>query len=44
MSRQLVLSRKTNNVDVKAKGFWSLSNALAMIHHDASLCIRQFCR
>ena len=44
MSRQLVLFEETNNVDVKAKEFWSLSSAFAMIYHDVLLYIRRFCR
>jgi len=44
MFRQLVSFKKTNNVDVKAKGFWSLLSALIVIYHDAPLCIYRFCR
>ncbi len=44
MSRQLVSSMETNNASVKAKGFLSLLDALAMIRHDALLYIRQSCR
>jgi len=44
MPRQLVSSVETNNAGVKAEGFWSLSSALAVIHHDALLYIYRFCR
>jgi hypothetical protein len=44
MPRQLVSSVGTNNANVKAKEFWSLSSALAVIHHDVLLYIRRFCR
>jgi len=40
MSRQLVLSMKTNNANVKVKEFLLLSNVFAMIRHDALLYIR----
>jgi len=44
MFRQSILSIRTNNVDVKAKGFSLLLGALAVIRHDVLLYIRQFCR
>jgi len=44
MSQQLVLFVGTNNAGVKAKGFWSLSSALAEVHHDVLLYIHRFCR
>jgi len=43
MSWQLVLSIKTNNVDVKAKEFWLLLDAFAMIYYDVLLYIRRSC-
>ena len=44
MPRQFVSFVKTNNIDVEAKEFWSLLDALAMIYHDVLLYIRRSCR
>ncbi len=42
MFRQLVLFKKTNNANVKAKEFWSLLNAFVTIYHNVSLYICSF--
>jgi len=44
MPRQSILSKETNSSGAKAKEFSSLLGALAMVRHDALLCIRQSCR
>jgi len=44
MFRQFVLFVKTNNVNVKAKEFLLLLDALAMIRYNALLYILRFCR